>query len=71
MIRWFRDIEHPYWDVQQRVLDRIIGETAADFQPAWRGKLGLARWGFTLGEFMCQALEAECHVSVEDPPANK
>jgi hypothetical protein len=71
MIRWFRDIEHPYWDVQQRVLDRIIGETAADFQPAWHAELGLARWGFTLGEFMCRALEAECHVSVEDPPANK
>ena len=71
MIRWFRDIEHPYWDVQQRVLDRIIGETVADFRPAWQSELGLARWGYCLGELMCRALEVECRVSVEDPPANK
>jgi hypothetical protein len=71
MIRCFGDIEHPYWDETARVLDRILGETTADFRPPWHSKLGLARWGLSLSELMCRALEAECHISIEDPPKNK
>ena len=71
MIRCFGEIEHPYWDVDGRVLDRILGETVTDFRPLWHSQLGLARWGLSLSELMCRALETECHISVEDPPKNK
>jgi len=71
MIRCFGGIEHPYWDVDGRVLDRILGETVAGFRPAWHARLGVASWGLSLGEFMCRALEGECQVSFEDPPRNK
>jgi hypothetical protein len=71
MIRCFGEIEHPYWDVDGRVLDRVLGETVADFRPLWHSQLGLARWGLSLSELMCRALESECHISVEDPPKSK
>ena len=71
MIRCFTAIEHPYWDTDQRVLDRILGETVAGYRPPWHARLGVTSWGLSLGEFMCRALEEESRVSYEDPPRNK
>jgi pimeloyl-ACP methyl ester carboxylesterase len=71
MIRCFGEVEHPSWDVEGRVLDRILGEAVADFRPLWHSQLPLARWGLSLSELLCRGLEDECHISVEDPPKNK
>jgi hypothetical protein len=71
IIRCFGEIEHPYWDVDGRVLDRILGEAIPDYRPAWHAQLGVARWGLSLSELMCRALESECNISVEDPPRQK
>jgi hypothetical protein len=68
LIRCFGNIEHPYWDVDERVLDRILGETTSDFRPFWRSQVGVARWGVSLSELLSRALESECHISIEDPP---
>ncbi len=68
IIRYYRDIEHPSWDEAERVLDRIVGETEADFRPPWRSHPAVTRWGLSLSELLCQALEEECHIAVEDPP---
>lgn len=71
MIRCFGEVEHPYWDVDQRVLDRIVGETSPDYRPPWQAQLHLAGWGLSLSELLCRGLEAQCHISVEDPPRQK
>jgi len=71
IIRCFSEIEHPYWDVDQRVLDRILGETRPGFRPPWHAQRELASWGISLSQLLCDALEEECHISMEDPPRNK
>ncbi len=71
LIRCFREIEHPNWDAEARVLDRILGERLPDFRSPWHAQLGAARWGLSLSDLMSQALEAEFHISLEDPPKGK
>jgi hypothetical protein len=71
LIRCFREVEHPSWDVDARVLDRIVAETRPDFRPPWHAQLSAARWGLSLSELMSEALEAEFHISLEDPPKGK
>lgn len=70
-VRCFCEVDHPSWDVDQRVLDRILGEATNDYRPLWYSTLCTTRPGYSLSQLMCQALDAECHVSVEDPPKGK
>ena len=70
-IRCFVEVEHPSWDVEERVLDRILSETTADYRPLWHTQLSTMRWGLSLSQLMCQALEDQCHISVEDLPRNR
>ncbi|MBI3408832.1 MAG: hypothetical protein HY040_10785 [Planctomycetes bacterium] len=67
-IRIFGDVEHPAWDIEGRVLDRILGETSADYRPLWHCQVAPPRPGLGLCQLLCHALDLECHISLEDPP---
>lgn len=70
-VRFFNEIEHPSWDVDERVLDRIVNETRSNFRPIWHSNLSVPRPGLSLSQFLCSVLDEQCHISVEDPPGAK
>lgn len=67
-IRMFCEVEHPSWDIEGRVLDRILGETTPDYRPLWHSQAAPPRPGLGLSQLLCHALDVECHISLEDPP---
>jgi hypothetical protein len=67
-VRVFQGIEHPYWDVESRVLDRIVAETRAGFQPLWCSPLLAPGLEMSLLRLLTQAIEDTYNVSFEDSP---
>lgn len=70
-IRCFCEVEHPSWDIEERVLDRILGENTSNFRPLWHSQLSTPRWGLSLSQLLSQALEDQCNISLEDLPRQK
>jgi len=67
-VRVFAGVEHPYWDCDARVLDRIVAETSGRVYPPWQSPLLGRGPGQALLRLVCQGLDACCNLSVEDPP---
>jgi hypothetical protein len=67
-IRLFRDVEHPNWDVEERVLDRILAESRPHYCPCWQHGLFLPSVRLAPLGLMCRFLDEYCHVTIEDPP---
>lgn len=66
-IRVFFGIEHPYWDVDGRVLDRILREFEPDREPDWFMRyLGPGLGRALLGEAI-RLLDQRLDVTVEEP----
>ncbi len=67
-IRIFLDIEHPYWDVDPRVLDRIVGESNPAHRPLWHSPILAPGLEMCLTRLVTQAVAERFQVSFEDPP---
>ena len=70
-IRIFRDVDHPYWDVDRRVLDRIIGETDPAYQPLWCRQCAVPSPGASLVHLINQALDQHYNITLEDLPTGR
>lgn len=70
-IRIFRDIEHPYWDVDRRVLDRIISETNPSLQPLWCRQCITPSPAASLVHLVSRALDEHYNITLEDLPNGK
>jgi hypothetical protein len=70
-IRIFRNIQHNHWDVDNRVLDRIVAETNDKFCPLWHSPLLAPGLENGLMRLMCKALDQQCRIAFEDPPWQK
>lgn len=71
IIRCFGAVEHPHWDIESRVLDRIVAETSRDYRPLWHSPLATPQIGLSLSQVLCQALEDQCRIALEDPPRDR
>lgn len=67
-IRVFCGIEHPYWDIDSRVLDRIVAETNPSHRPLWQSPILAPGLEMALMRVLTQALTDRYQVSFEDPP---
>ncbi|MBM4072601.1 MAG: hypothetical protein FJ271_27290 [Planctomycetes bacterium] len=67
-IRVFLGIEHPFWDVDARVLDRIIAETNPAHCPLWHSPILAPGLEMALTRIVTQAISTRYQVSFEDPP---
>jgi hypothetical protein len=67
-VRMFLDIDHPNWDTEERVVDRIVAESKPCYCPAWQ--IGMCYPWLRLSpvQFMCQVLDEHCHIAIEDAP---
>jgi hypothetical protein len=68
MVRVFLGVSHPYWDVDERVLDRILAETDAQYRPFWQAGLLTYSPGMSLMRLVSRALKEHYHITFEDPP---
>jgi hypothetical protein len=66
IIRIFRGVEHPCWD-DERVVHRILAELRQDYLPLWQTSALSPAMGPALSQVLCQAMENQCFLSVEDP----
>jgi hypothetical protein len=67
-IRLFLDVEHPNWDVEERVLDRILAESRPDYCPPWEQGLCVSCVRLAPLGLMCRFLDEHCNITIEDPP---
>jgi pimeloyl-ACP methyl ester carboxylesterase len=67
-IRFFYDVEHPFWDADPRVLTCILEECSGSHEPWWRSPLLSAGVGTSVVRLLCQGLDEHCNISLEDPP---
>lgn len=67
-IRVFRGVEHPYWDVDARVLDRIVAETNPAYRPLWYSPVLAPGLEMSLMRLVTQAISDRYQVTFEDPP---
>jgi hypothetical protein len=67
-VRIFRGVEHPYWDVDSRVLDRIVAETKSSYQPPWCSPVLNPGLDMVLMRLVCRAAEDRFLVTFEEPP---
>jgi pimeloyl-ACP methyl ester carboxylesterase len=70
-VRIFRGVEHNSWDVENRVLDRIVAETNETYCPLWHSPILAPGLEAGMLRLMCQALDKNCKVAFEDPPWQK
>ncbi len=70
-VRIFRSVEHNNWDVESRVLDRIVAETNDKHCPLWHSPLLAPGLEAGMLRLMCQALDQNCKIAFEDPPWQK
>lgn len=70
-VRIFRDVEHPYWDVDRRVLDRIVTETDPACQPLWCKQCVTPSAGASLVHLINRALDEHYNITLEDLPGGK
>jgi len=67
-IRVFRGVEHPYWDVDRRVLTRILAETNSGYQPLWCSPVLNPGLDMTLMRLVSQAVEDRYLITFEEAP---
>jgi hypothetical protein len=67
-VRVFLDIEHPNWDSEERVVDRILAESKPCYCAAWQMGICYPWLPLCPVQFLCQALDGQCHITIEDPP---
>jgi len=70
-VRIFRGVEHNNWDVEARVLDRIVAETNDLCCPLWHSPVLAPGLEGGLLRLMCTALDQNCKIAFEDPPWQK
>jgi hypothetical protein len=67
-VRVFRGVEHPYWDVDSRVLDRIVAETRSSYQPLWCSPVLNPGLNMALMRLVAGAVEERFLITFEEPP---
>jgi pimeloyl-ACP methyl ester carboxylesterase len=67
-IRVFFGIEHPYWDVDPRVLDCIVSECRPQYQPGWFTRFFNPGPGRMALESVVRFIDQRYNVTVEDLP---
>jgi hypothetical protein len=67
-VRVFTKVEHPYWDVDKRVLDRILSETRPGYQPLWCSPVLNPGLDMALMRLVSGAVEERFLVTFEEPP---
>lgn len=67
-IRIFSRVEHPNWDLDRRVVDRIVRETNPDDRPLWQSPLMAPGLGMSLVRLVHHGLEMNSQITLEDPP---
>jgi hypothetical protein len=67
-VRMFLDIDHPKWDTEERVVDRILAESNPGYCAAWQMGMCYPCLPLCPVQFLCQALDCVCHIAIEDPP---
>jgi hypothetical protein len=67
-IRVFRGVEHPYWDVDRRVLTRILAETDANYQPLWCSPVLNPGLDMALMRLVSRAVEERYLITFEERP---
>lgn len=70
-IRVFFNVEHPYWDTTERVVDRILAETNPHYRPTWQTLFCQSCTPLAMAPFLCQALDEFCDITFEDPARGK
>jgi len=70
-VRIFRGVEHNNWDVESRVLDRILAETNDLCCPLWHSPVLAPGLEAGMLRLMCNALDQNCKIAFEDPPWQK
>lgn len=67
-IRIFSSVEHPYWDMDHRVVDRIVREANPHYRPLWQSPLLAPGLGMSLVRMVHQGLEMHSQITLEDSP---
>jgi hypothetical protein len=67
-VRVFRGVEHPYWDVDSRVLDRILAETKSSYQPPWCSAVLNPGLDMALMRLVSTAIEDRFLITFEEAP---
>jgi pimeloyl-ACP methyl ester carboxylesterase len=67
-VRIFRGVEHPYWDVDSRVLDRIVAETNPHYQPLWCSPTLNPGLDKALMRLVSRAVEDRYRITFEEAP---
>jgi len=67
-IRVFASVEHPNWDIDGRVVDRIVRETNPDYRPLWHSPVLAPGLGNALVRMVHIGLETHTQITLEDPP---
>jgi len=70
-VRIFRGVEHNNWDVESRVLDRILAETNDLCCPLWHSPVLAPGLEAGMLRLMCKTLDQNCKIAFEDPPWQK
>jgi hypothetical protein len=70
-VRIFGGIEHNNWDIESRVLDRIVAETNDLCCPLWHSPVLAPGLEAGMLRLMCKTLEQNCKIAFEDPPWQK
>jgi len=70
-VRIFRGVEHNNWDVEARVLDRIVAETNDLCCPLWHSPVLAPGLEAGILRLMCSTLDQNCKIAFEDPPWQK
>lgn len=69
-IRIFKYVEHPYWDMDSRVVDCIVRETrGGDLRPWWECAALTEGLGMSLLRLVNQGVEMHSQITLEDPPS--
>jgi hypothetical protein len=71
MVRIFRGVEHNNWDIENRVLNRIVAETNDLCCPLWQSPMLAPGLEAGILRLMCDALQQNCKIAFEDPPWQK
>lgn len=67
-VRLFVDVEHPNWDVEDRVVDRILAESRPHYCPCWQYGICCTCPRLAALGVLCHFLDERCHITIEDSP---
>lgn len=67
-IRIFCSVQHPNWDIDGRVVDRIVRECTPDCRPVWQSPVLAPGLGMSMLRLVHHGIELGTQITLEDPP---